>query len=152
MAEKKDLREILFQIDHTRRQMVKEFLLEIGLTPGQGQARILQYLAANEAVTQRVLAEQCLLDVTTMSRTLDRLEDAGLLKRIRNPQCRRSYLIQLTEEGYQKAKAVEKGFQKLDEILCEGLEAAELEWLVKILGRVEGNLQREPTESPADKK
>ena len=35
------LREILFQIELLKRRKVQRFLLEIGLTPGQGQARIL---------------------------------------------------------------------------------------------------------------
>ena len=52
------------------------------------------------------LADICILDVTTMSRALDKLEQSGLLKRSTNPQCRRSWLISLTEEGNSLADKV----------------------------------------------
>ena len=41
-----------------------------------------------------------------MSRALDKLEQSGLLKRSTNPQCRRSWLISLTEEGNSLADKV----------------------------------------------
>ena len=45
--EKEEIRKTLFQIEQARRKIVQNFLKEIGLTPGQGQARILQFLAAD---------------------------------------------------------------------------------------------------------
>ena len=50
-------------------------------------------------MTQKKLADACLLDVTTMSRTLDRMEQAGLLVRESNPDCRRSWLIDPDRQG-----------------------------------------------------
>ena len=47
------LREILFQIELIKRKRVQEFLLGISLTPGQGQARILVFVDAHQAVTQK---------------------------------------------------------------------------------------------------
>ena len=77
---KVQIRKTLFEIEQQKRARVQRFLLEIGLTPGQGQARILSSLAAAGNVTQRELADACLMDVTTMSRTLDRLEEKGLIR------------------------------------------------------------------------
>ena len=79
------LREILFQIELIKRKRVQEFLLGIGLTPGQGQARILVFVDAHPAVTQKEIADACMLDVTTMSRTLDKLQKQGLIIRERRP-------------------------------------------------------------------
>ena len=79
------LREILFQIELIKRKRVQEFLLGIGLTPGQGQARILVFVDAHPAVTQKEIADACMLDVTTMSRTLDKLQKQGLIIRERDP-------------------------------------------------------------------
>ena len=81
---KVQIRKTLFEIEQQKRTRVQRFLLEIGLTPGQGQARILSSLAAAGNVTQRELADACLMDVTTMSRTLDRLEEKGLIRRERD--------------------------------------------------------------------
>ena len=86
---KVQIRKTLFEIEQQKRARVQRFLLEIGLTPGQGQARILSSLAAVGNVTQRELADACLMDVTTMSRTLDRLEEKGLIRRERDPRSRR---------------------------------------------------------------
>lgn len=140
--EKEKIRKTLFQIEQARRKIVQNFLKEIGLTPGQGQARILQFLAAHEPVTQKKLADACDLDVTTMSRVLDRLEKEGYLKREKNPQCRRSYLIALTENGYKKAEEVAEGFQKLDEKICVGLKEEERETLLILLHKVEKELEK----------
>ena len=100
------IRKTFFQIEQTKRKAVQNYLREIGLTPGQGQARILQYLAGHEPVTQKKLAQECDLDVTTLSRVLDRLEKEGYLTRMPNPECRRSYLVALTQAGYEKADEV----------------------------------------------
>ncbi len=134
------LREILFQIELLKRKQVQDFLLEIGLTPGQGQARILAFLDTHSSVTQREIADACMLDVTTMSRTLDKLEAQGLILRGRDPQCRRSYQISLTEEGSAKAVQVREGFHKMEEKLCAGFREEEIQELNRQLMRVKENL------------
>ena len=53
-------------------------------------------------MNQKELADACLMDVTTMSRTLDRMEKDGLLKRENNPASRRSWNVLLTDYGRQK--------------------------------------------------
>ena len=53
----------------------------IGLTFGQGHARILDVLLARDHITQKELSDLCHMDVTTMSRSLDRLEESGYLVR-----------------------------------------------------------------------
>ena len=77
MTERQKFREVLFEIELRKRKKVQEFLVKMGLTPGQGQARILSYLSVNDRVTQRETADACLLDATTMSRALDRLRKNG---------------------------------------------------------------------------
>ena len=106
---RQQLREILFQIELIKRKQVQEFLLGIGLTPGQGQARILVYVDTHPDVTQREIADACMLDVTTMSRTLDKLQKQGLIQKERDPVCRRSCRISLTEAGRGKAEEAGSG-------------------------------------------
>lgn len=77
---------------------------------GEGQAKILKCLLEQGSMTQRQLADKCMLDVTTMSRTLDKLQGAGYLLRTVNPSCRRSFLICITEKGKEKAASVQKYF------------------------------------------
>ena len=138
---KRELRETLFQIELLKRRRVQEFLVRIGLTPGMGQARILTYLDSHSAVTQREIADACMLDVTTMSRALDKLEKAGMILRGRDPSCRRSYQISLTGQGKEKAQEVKEGFEELEEVLCFGLTENEAEELIRMLRRVRENLR-----------
>ena len=49
---RQQLREILFQIELIKRKQVQEFLLGIGLTPGQGQARSIVFVSTHPDVTQ----------------------------------------------------------------------------------------------------
>ena len=138
---KQRLRQLLFEIEQLKRSKVQEFLLGIGLTPGQGQARILMSLESSEHVTQRKLADECMLDVTTMSRTLDRLEKQGLIERRRNPGCRRAYLISLTAAGRVTAGEVKAGFRQLEEILFDGFGQEEMDSLAGKLERIKYNLE-----------
>ena len=91
-------------------------------------------------MTQRELADLCMFDVTTMSRTLDKMEQAGLIQRNKNPVSRRSHLISLTEKGKEKGKQVREEFNWLDEMLQKGLAREELETLYRILEKIEKNL------------
>ena len=53
MTERQRFRETLYQIELLKRRRVQSFLLDIGLTPGQGQARILMYLSGHSMVSQK---------------------------------------------------------------------------------------------------
>lgn len=136
------IREAFFQIELKKRRKVQDFLLKSGLTPGQGQARILRYLAEQGQVNQKELAEGCGLDVTTMSRTLDKMEQAGYLIRARNPNCRRSCQVELTPEGREKAEEVGYGFDRLEEILGRDMTEMERRTLLELLEKVEQNLDK----------
>lgn len=134
------IREALFQVELKKRKRVQKFLLDAGLTPGQGQARILRYLAEQGQVNQKELADGCGLDVTTMSRTLDKMEQAGYLIRTRNPSCRRSCQVELTPPGLDKAEEVGRGFDRLEELLGKGMTEQERKTLLELLEKVEHNL------------
>ena len=139
--QKQSLREILFQIELLKRRKVQRFLLDIGLTPGQGQARILAYLSSHSSVTQKEIADRCMLDVTTMSRVLNKLEEMGLISRQRDSGCRRAYQIGLTEAGRQKAEEVNRGFERLEEMLSRVLSEEEIGSLTTGLKKVKESLE-----------
>ena len=138
--EKNSIRKILHRLDLERRQLMRPKFLELGLTVGEGQPRILDCLLDRKELTQRELADLCMFDVTTMSRTLDKMEQAGLIQRNKNPVSRRSHLISLTEKGKEKGKQVREEFAWLDGTLQKGLTREELETLYRILEKIEKNL------------
>lgn len=138
---KNEIREILHRLDMERKKFLGPKLQVLGLTVGEGQARALRTLLEEGHMTQKQLADLCMRDAATMSRNIDRLEKAGLLKRENNPGCRRSYLICLTAEGKEKAKQVQKIFRELDERIWGDIPEKEMEQLYETLLRIERNLE-----------
>ena len=72
-----EIRTMLWQQEIARKKYIRPYLVKMGLTVGQGQPRILKNLLVYGPQTQRELADRCLLDVSTMSRSLDRMEAAS---------------------------------------------------------------------------
>lgn len=70
----------------------------LGLTGRQGM--VLTNVARGEANTAIELAVYNALDISSMSRMLDRLEKKGLLKRSRSGKDRRRVIVQVTPKGY----------------------------------------------------
>ena len=140
--EKREIREGLLHAERARKQLIRPKLQELGLTPGQGQVGILNRLLQRPNLSQRELADLCHLDVTTMSRSLDRLEEEGLLRREKNPDCRRYYQVCLTQAGEKKAREVQAVLRQMDEIICEGLSEQEHEEFLWILRKICGNMER----------
>ena len=77
-----------------------------------------------------------------MSRTLDKLEKMGLIKRSDNPECRRSWVISLTTEGEKKADKVVELFRMADEIFSEGMTNEDIKRLYGVLDVIERNIEK----------
>jgi MarR family transcriptional regulator, transcriptional regulator for hemolysin len=60
---------------------------------------VLDVVAKAEGSSQRELADGVRIEGATMTRHLDRLEEAGLITRRRDPKDRRVILVDLTSEG-----------------------------------------------------
>ena len=127
------------RVELLRRQLLRPYFIELGLTVGQGQPRILKTLRSKGAMSQRELADLCVLDVTTMSRTLDKLEKMELVKRTDNPECR---VISLTPSGEEKADKVIELFKMADEVFSDGMTAEEVEKLYALMDIVEKNIEK----------
>ncbi len=141
--EKNDIRKILHRLDLERRQLMRPRFLEMGLTVGEGQPRILNCLMEQGEMSQRELADACMFDVTTLSRTLDKMEKAGMVTRKVNPASRRAHLIALTPEGTEKAGQVQEQFAWLDQVLWGDIEEKEMESLYRTLEKIEENVKKE---------
>jgi MarR family transcriptional regulator, transcriptional regulator for hemolysin len=110
------------------------------LLPGMARCIVLTYLAQHEGVNQTALAQ--LLDVRPMTliRLLNRLEVAGYIARIADPDDHRARLLALTA----KALPVIERIYDLTRRICEdeevGLSKAETSQLRALLCRVRSNL------------
>ncbi len=139
----KKTKNVFFDIEMLRRRLIRPYFIELGLTVGQGQPRILKELREHGIMNQKELADACLMDVTTMSRTLDRMEKDGLLKRENNPASRRSWNVSLTDYGAQKADEVIRIFNRIDDVIYNGFSEEEVQTLSVMAGKVEKNSGRQ---------
>lgn len=140
--ERDGLGSAFLRVELLRRQLLRPHFIELGLTVGQGQPRILKTLRLKGAMSQRELSDLCVLDVTTMSRTLDKLEKMGLIKRSDNPGCRRSWVISLTPEGKEKADKVIELFKMADEVFSDGMTVEDVERLYALMDVIEKNIEK----------
>lgn len=140
--ERDGLGSAFLRVELLRRQLLRPHFIELGLTVGQGQPRILKTLRIKGAMSQRELSDLCVLDVTTMSRTLDKLEKMGLIKRSDNPECRRSWVISLTPAGEEKADKVVELFKMADDIFSEGMSDEDIKKLYDMLDVIERNIEK----------
>lgn len=139
---KQNIRELLVREDRLRKQIISPVFLEIGLTPGQGQARILNRLLDKDQVTQKELGNLCHFDAPTMSRNIDKLEKMGFLTREINPECRRSFLICLTKLGRRKAQEIRTTFDQFDEILLDEIGVDDLDIFCRVLSKMCDNMEK----------
>jgi MarR family transcriptional regulator for hemolysin len=75
-----------------------------GLTRSQWQ--ILAYLAGNQGINQKGLAELLEIEPITLGRIVDKLETLGLVERQPHPTDRRTWLLHLVEAARPKLKEI----------------------------------------------
>ena len=141
MMKQEQVRRLLVRAERARKHLMQPHFTRIGLTFGQGHARILDVLLARDHITQKELSDFCHMDVTTMSRSLDRLEESGYLVRERDPGCRRSFLICLTEAGVEEANKVHQILDFADRQIWKGLSDEEMEQFCTSLEKICDNLE-----------
>jgi DNA-binding MarR family transcriptional regulator len=95
------------------------------------------------------LADQCDLSSGAMTNRLDQLEDAGLVRRLRDPDDRRGVLIELTAKG-RKAWEGSTGAQAHKEaLIAAALTQREKEQLNALLRRLMLEFERRESVPPA---
>jgi DNA-binding MarR family transcriptional regulator len=110
------------------------------------QYGLLLVLATEGPLSQGELAEWVRTDRSTMVDLVDDLEERGYVKRERNPDDRRAYLLQLTTEG---RRALTRGsglMRRAESQLMRSLEEGERTRLIELLGKVAADIGRPPSE------
>ncbi|WMJ86297.1 MarR family winged helix-turn-helix transcriptional regulator [Anaerocolumna sp. MB42-C2] len=136
-----NIRELFIRAERARKQLLSPVLSANGLTPGQGQAGILNTLLKEDRLNQKELSCRCHMDTTTMSRNIDNLEKMGLLKREMNPESRRSVIICLTEKGREKALNIREMFTDFENILQKDISEEDMERFRSVLIKICENLE-----------
>lgn len=106
------------------------------------QWRMISYLKRHEGIRQGPLAELIEVEPITLSRMVDRLAEAGMVERRADATDRRAWLLHLTPRARELLKVMRDTTDGLAEEATEGLNEAEREQLIALVGRVRCNLSR----------
>ncbi len=120
------------------RTRMGERLSELGLFPGQEQ--VLQALAASEVLTMGDLAEFLHVKPPTASKTIARLTAQGLVERQNEPGDARVVRVRLTATGAERAVAIERLWDDVEDELLEGFDGKDRKRLRKLLRKTAKNL------------
>ncbi|GAA3338189.1 hypothetical protein GCM10017714_08350 [Curtobacterium pusillum] len=91
-------------LEHQNSQVIGVLSSRLGI--GKTDLRALVYLSRNPGSMPKALAEHLQLSTGATTNLIDRMEAAGLLTRVPNPDDRRSSVLELAETGVQAAHEV----------------------------------------------
>jgi MarR family transcriptional regulator, transcriptional regulator for hemolysin len=109
-----------------------------GLTRSQWQ--ILAYLAQNEGINQKGLAELLEIEPITLGRILDKLETLGLIERRPHPTDRRTWLLHLVEAARPKLVQIRELGDVTHREALAGVSEDDGQCLLKTLEAMKANL------------
>lgn len=132
---------IAFLISDVSRLMRRRFderAREIGVT--RTQWRVLKFLQRGEGINQGGLAEMLEVEPITACRMIDRLEEAGLVERRRDPSDRRAWQIFLTDRARPLLDELGLLADALLESALAGITPSDHEVVMATLQRIQRNL------------
>lgn len=126
---------------HIKERLYSRLLRRRGLdnlSPAQG--RILMALWEQDDIPVRQLAELTSLDKSTLSLSLSRMEQNGIVQRAGDPTDRRIVRVKLTEHGKTYRSVCEETMRDMEEILYRNMDAADVEVFQRVLDQMLLNL------------
>ncbi len=113
---------------------LEEYSRPLGLQPLEGH--LLAFLACYGSFTVGQLGRVFGLKGSSLTGLLDRLEGKDLLKRTRNPEDRRSYLIETTAKGRALGLEARKRVQELESEILSRITPADREGFGRVVAAV----------------
>ncbi|GGL06009.1 MarR family winged helix-turn-helix transcriptional regulator [Planomonospora parontospora] len=129
---------LMAQTARGHRVLLAALLAEIDLYPGQDRA--LTALWENGPQSQNALARILGIDVSTMTKMLQRLERSGFVSRSPSPANRRISIVSTTPAGDALRPEVERVATELHRRMTRGLTPGQVETLLSLLGVVRENV------------
>jgi len=123
-------------LDWRIHKMLEETLEEQGLSHSDWKVLISLRWAEPKRRTAGELARRAELTSGTMTARLDHLEREGLVRRLRDPDDRRSVLVELTAKGRRKLDQAMGVQGEKEKLLAAALTPKEMEQLNALLRRV----------------
>lgn len=132
---------ILQPLQHSARMMrtvLATRLLEHGLYAGQDA--VLLKLAEEDGLPPGILAQRLGVRPPTVTKTISRLQAQGFVTKQASASDQRQTHVFLTEQGHDVIRIIEKLVRKTEKDCLRGFEKKERKVLLKLLARMENNL------------
>jgi MarR family transcriptional regulator, organic hydroperoxide resistance regulator len=129
----------LTQVIGARDRELAQGLRDFGLRVPEWRA--LAALYARQKCTMSDLADLATIDRTTLTRTVDRMQDAGWLTRLADAEDMRVTRLALTTSGKKTFERIWPEVERLNELALSGLSNAQIDALRRILGQMKDNLE-----------
>lgn len=113
------------------------FLKQYGLTDSQFNVlMLLKYQTEDGVMNQTALGDRLLVNRSNITGLVDRLEQAGYVKRFAQSQDRRVNLVKMTKAGKKVLESAEKAYYKRIEDLMKNLSDNECKRLCRLLEKI----------------
>jgi len=106
---------------------LRDRLRAAGMEITPSQVTMMFLLEKSQGLTMTEISRAVVADNAAVTRLVDRLEGAGLVKRTADPADRRVSMIVLTDRGRRETKAAAKVVKAVNQELWKGMTSAELE-------------------------
>jgi DNA-binding MarR family transcriptional regulator len=132
----------IFQLARAHRGFAAGLLRQLDLHPGQ--ELVLMHLFDRDGQTQSELLASVGLDHSTLSKTLRRMQDAGLLLRQPADHDRRVMVVHLTEKGRAMREPITSMWQTLEETTTRNLSPQQAESVMNAADAIVSSINARP--------
>lgn len=127
---------LLLGFHRSNREIVRRIRQE-GLMPGQ--PKILEYLWFHDGAGQKDIGRECIIDKSTVTSLLKRMEKLDLIRKETRPEDQRGVAIFLTDKGWEKARRIREVIYSIDDEMWQGIEPEARRQFVQTFHRIMNN-------------
>lgn len=121
------------------RRAICEAVAPLGMT--ESRWSVMVHLAkVGEGCSQQVLARELAIEMPSLTRTLNQLEQQALIERRPDPADRRAHSLWFTDAGRRMTARLEQRIQSVRNAICEDLDETQLDAFVAAVHRMEANV------------
>jgi len=114
------------------------FVDQVGVP--RGQAAALMQISHEEGLTQTQLAHALCIQGATVTTMLQRMEDAGLIRRERDANDNRLVRVYLTDYGREKVGVIANCLKVVEERISRGIPQEDLDQMRSLVERMIANM------------
>ena len=103
---------------------------------GSGQIMFLIQLYRKDGISQEELSENLHIDKGTTCRAIKKLEEQGLLTRVKDEKDKRAYKLYLTEKSKDMEKSIKNILHQWENHISKDISEEEIEILINILKKI----------------